>query len=236
MPLPLFFFFFVDNEHNNNEYCFPFEKHNENIVIMSSCEFTPKTKKAEKPLLTLFETHLEGVWVDEDCVENVGIGKKQRQQRKKYGNQLLKRQQIPQDYTLIPGLRGQYGCFAQQSLKKGLDLGIYEGHIFTKTNYEQYGQENKEDFSISTHDSQQRPYVIEPFDDNMIFQWINDGKRNSPKNLCNVEFRECQLFGVPLIQVITTKKIKKNEQLFVDYGDKYWKSREQSMLEQKKKK
>ena len=201
---------------------------------MSSSESTSKTKKAKKPLLTLFETRLKGVWVDEDCVENVGIGKK-LQKRKKNRNQLLKRQQIPKDYTLIPGLREQYGCFAQQSLKRGLDLGLYKGHIFTAKNYEYYGKKNKEDFSISTHDSQQRPYVIEPFDDNMVFQWINDGKKNSPRNLCNVEFRECQLFGVPLVKVITTKKIKKNEQLFVDYGDSYWKSREQLMLEKKKK-
>lgn len=194
---------------------------------MSSCslESTPETKKAEEPLLTLFETNLEGVWVDQDCVEKVGLGKKW-QNKKKNRNQLLKRQQIPKDYTLIPVLREQYGCFAQQSLKRGFELGLYKGHIFTKKNYDIYGEENKEDFSILTHDSKQRPYVIEPFDDNMVFQWINDGKRNSPRNLCNVEFRECQLFGVPLVKVITTKKIEKNEQLFVDYGDEYWQGRE----------
>ena len=140
---------------------------------------------------------------------------------------MLKRKQIPKDYSLMPVLREQYGCFAQKSLKKGLKLGLYRGHIFTVENYDQYGKENKEDFSILTHDSKQHPYIIEPFDDNMLFQWINDGKRNSPRDLCNVEFQECELFGVPLVSVITTKKIEKNQQLFVDYGDNYWKYREQ---------
>ena len=123
---------------------------------MSSFESTPKTKKAPEPLLTLIETHLDGVWVDEDCVEKVGIGKKLKK-RKKNRNQLLKRQQIPKDYTFIPVLCEQYGCFAQKSLKSGFNLGLYKGHIFTKRNYEKYGQKNKEDFLIETHDSQQRP-------------------------------------------------------------------------------
>ena len=193
----------------------------------------------EEKTLTLFETNLKGVWVDKDCVSLIGLGEsciKSNKLNDDVSHKFVKRQQISKDYQQIPALRQQYGCFARKSIKIGKNLGFYKGHIYTKTNYEKYGQSNKEDFTITTHDCEQRPYVIEPFDDNMPLQFINDGKKGCSSNLCNVEFQEGQLFGIPLIQVVTIKNINKNEQLFVDYGDQYWNSRKGDNVKNKENK
>ena len=59
----------------------------------------------------------------------------------------------------------------------------------------------------------------------MLLQWINDGKKNCKQNLCNVEFVEDVIYGIPLVKLVAIKNIKKNEQIYVDYGDAHWKSR-----------
>ena len=44
-------------------------------------------------------------------------------------------------------------------------------------------------------------------------------------NLNNVKFNECMIGGLPVIEIVTTRYIYSNEQLFVDYGDNYWLTR-----------
>ena len=166
-----------------------------------------------------------GIWVDTDVKSLVGIGKEYP-----YLNVLSKsfmfRQKIPTNRNKIPALAKQYGCFAAKRINKGVTVGWYTGIVYTENNYKLYGKWEKEDFVITTHDSEKRAYVIEPFEDNMLLQWINDGKMNcTDDDLCNVKFEEAELFGIPLIKAITIKTINKNHQLFVDYGENYWKCR-----------
>ena len=72
---------------------------------------------------------------------------------------------------------------------------------------------------IKTHDAQNRSFIIEPYDDKMLLQWINDGKRNCKQNSCNVEFVDDLIYGTALIKVVAIRNIIKNEQIYVDYGD-----------------
>lgn len=124
----------------------------------------------------------------------------------------------------IPELKGQLGLFSK-GVKNGFCLGNYIGTIYTIHNYRKYGSDLKSHLCIETHGTKNRKYVIEPNCDNMLFQWMNDGKHNGKSSYCNVEFVECWIGGFPGVSVWTKCDIKNNEEYFVDYGTKFWKCR-----------
>lgn len=64
-----------------------------------------------------------------------------------------------------------------------------------------------------------------PFTDACIARYINVGRRHitdAGHTAHNCRFNVVEINNIPVVEVKSTKKIKKNEQLFVDYGDKDW--------------
>lgn len=174
--------------------------------------------------LTLTKTFLPGVWIDPDVKKITGLGSNYSDLNL-YSHSFMYRRKITKR-NKIKALYQQYGCFALKRINNKTTVGYYTGTIYTKENYQKFGSWNKVDYAITTHDDKKRAYVIEPFEDHMLLQWINDGTINCTQNLCNVEFVECEINDMPLIKVVTIKDIKKHEQLFVNYGCKYWNGRD----------
>lgn len=175
---------------------------------------------------TLFGTKTAGVWIDEDVKALVGDGGSYLYTNI-FCDAFMYRKKIHPIRNKIPALAHQYGCFATKYINVGVTLGWYTGIVYTENNYQKYGTLEKQDYAIKTHDLDDRVYVIEPFEDEMLLQWINDGSTNcNDVDICNVEFQECSVAGIPLIKVVSIKNILKNHQLFVDYGKDYWESRE----------
>ena len=177
--------------------------------------------------ITLSRTKLPGVWVDPDAKRMLGVGKS-LPDLDVYCESFMFKKKVSKNRCKIEALRQQYGCFASKLVVFGSVMGHYLGTVWTPKNYYFFGNPDKEDFVIKTHDAQNRPFIIEPYDDKMLLQWINDGKRNCKQNLCNAVFVEDVIYGIPLVKVVAIRNIKKNEQIYVDYGDAYWKSREKN--------
>ena len=175
--------------------------------------------------ITLFSTNLPGVWVDPDVKRMHGAGKV-APNINNYCKSFMFKRKVTKNRFKIAALRKQDACFASKFVVIGQEMGHYSGIVWTPRNYSVFGDPKKKDYVITTHDDQNRPFVIEPCDENMLVQWINDGKRNSKTNLCNVAFVEDVVYGIPLVKVVAIKNIHKNEQIHVDYGNAYWKSRE----------
>ena len=174
--------------------------------------------------LTLTSSNLPGVWLDPDVKRMVGVGKRNPRLNISSDSYMF-RKRISSTRSEIPQLKKQYGCFALDFIDVGVCLGVYTGIIYTPRNYESCKKSHKTDYVIKTHDCKHQTYYIEPYDDKMLLQWINDGNHNSPVDLNNVEFVECEIDHIPLIKVVSIKRIRKNQQIFVDYGKAYWKAR-----------
>ena len=177
--------------------------------------------------ITLSRTKLPGVWVDPDAKRMLGVGES-FPNLDVYCESFMFKKKVSKNRCKIEALRQQYACFASKLVVFGSVMGHYLGTVWTPKNYYFFGNPDKQDYVIKTHDAQNRPFIIEPYDDKMLLQWINDGKRNCKQNLCNAAFVEDVIYGIPLVKVVAIRNIKKNEQIYVDYGDAYWKSREKN--------
>jgi len=106
----------------------------------------------------------------------------------------------------------EYGAFAKKNLKENQHIGYYCGELVkncdTISNYKHYiDKEHVLDSSNITA---------------CHARFIND----STCGLCNVKFVISKKTNIDVqnkIQLITLKKIKKDEELLIDYGKNYWK-------------
>lgn len=124
----------------------------------------------------------------------------------------------------IKEIRGTKGAFAKQDISKNVTIGHYLGIMWSKKNYYEHGNCDKQDYAISVKVGRET-FIIEPQSNEMLLQYINDGRNGSKKNLNNCEFIQQNINGVPMVAVITTTLIKKNKQLYIDYGNTFWTSR-----------
>lgn len=173
--------------------------------------------------LQFVRSNITGVLLDTDTLSDITCGKKSVNLNYRIGTSSFIFKQTVSRRCPIKAIHGENGIYALNDLKPRLIFGYYTGKLYTVNNYLKYHLPPKWDHCISTHKGNIE-FIIEPFDDNLL-QYINDGKHGTKNNLCNVEFKECVVFGIPLVFGVTKRYIHKNEQLYADYGSRYWKLR-----------
>ena len=77
---------------------------------------------------------------------------------------------------IVP-IRGTNGAFAIRNTRKGTNMGFFMGVLTTSRNYEKYGNPQKVNYSILTHDENGNEHTIDP-PQGMLTQYINDGTLN----------------------------------------------------------
>lgn len=141
-----------------------------------------------------------------------------KQPKHKYD--LIREEILPEDHKL----KGQRGVFANDNIDKYKTIAFYEGKILKK-NAQCNGYTMNMQYERSI-------YAIDPLIDNSgnISIYINDYRDNivnlyDPINdisKINCSFLWIIIDKKPYTIIIATRKIKKDDELLVDYGDDYW--------------
>ena len=124
-------------------------------------------------------------------------------------------------------LIGSKGVFTKKNvyLSKYTILGFFNGTRYTIDEYRLFGSKKFENYSMTTcHDT-----IIDPTDKDMIFKYINDGRKNvynkNTEKYFNVEPMQVVINHIPSVVIYTIDYIGPNRQLYMDYGQKYWSDR-----------
>lgn len=133
-------------------------------------------------------------------------------------------------------LIGQFGVFSKCIIPKNSIIGIYYGydynyHYFRQFKYNKHEKCHQNNL-FSYYDRKNKERVIVPHPDN-ILQYINDGRLFNNKkihlwsNYLNRNNVESNLLNESsskynLIFFVTMKKIASNNELLINYGNKYW--------------
>ena len=137
---------------------------------------------------------------------------------------------IVNNHCPIASLRGSNGIFADYNLYTRTTVGYMLGTYFIEANWNKLTEPEKyRDYSVDV-DTKIGTIVIVPNDSAIILRYLNDNRcldRSSKRQIkSNVEFvTEMYANKLPLVKIQTTKYIKKNGQLYLNYGVTYWKSR-----------
>lgn len=106
------------------------------------------------------------------------------------------------------------GLFAKTNLKKGMKLGFYDGEYMNEKKY----QSTKDQNYIWQVNSNPNRYVDARRCKKAILRFINGARTKEQKKNVNVE---PYTYGGKLYYR-TIKKVKKDTELIIDYGDYYW--------------
>lgn len=117
-----------------------------------------------------------------------------------------------------------YGVFAENDIDKGIIVGEYTGHAIPVSEVKKIINHDDSYTIGPTHG-----VVVDAKKCGNITRFIN---HSAKPNLLAVAFKNC---GYPCIVLVTTEPIKKDQQLFFDYGEKYWDGREIQPVETEKK-
>lgn len=120
----------------------------------------------------------------------------------------------------IPGK--DLGAIANQEFKKGEEVAEYKGDILTKTQLDdKYGDETAA-YAVGVNNGD---FAIDAAKTNSgVARYINDCSTTGTKD-CNAEFVEMSDEdgdGVNEVKVMARKRIRKNREITVRYGDDYW--------------
>eukprot|EP01084_Bolivina_argentea_P197266 338082_1 len=157
-------------------------------------------------------------------------------------NDVVSKRKIQEGYR-VPELIGKYGVFAKTDIIKNVVLGRYIGFETTNKEWnEMYDYTNQDakhgeylfSFNIDeyvehNHDGS-RQITVDPIEANMIdlnLLYVNDIRKNifipqptkQDKALENIRFVVPKIYGWPTPMIMTTKKIKKGDELLLDYGN-----------------
>ena len=135
--------------------------------------------------------------------------------------------QIQNDY--IECNRNVFGLFAINNILQNQIICLYNGQFNIKQEiYNKYTQNDEDQFRLYTME-----YIKDKDDSNSICidsnifcnhgVLINDPKNHNKQNEANVIYKEGHIDGIPFVALITSKSIKKGEELLTDYSDAFWK-------------
>ena len=115
------------------------------------------------------------------------------------------------------------GAFANKDLEKSTSLGWYRGKLMN----EHQRNKLKDDGYVWVIDIKGKEMFIDakPIKRNNKLRYVNGAKTKKQKKLVNVESYQYK----EKIRYRTMKKIKKGEELIIDYGDNYWEENEESI-------
>jgi SET domain-containing protein len=129
----------------------------------------------------------------------------------KYQKYLNKPSKAPIEVKWIDPVMG-HGVFATAPIKKGTFICEYTGLI---TNEDLIESDNRYIFNLTVGDDE-TGYVIDARYSGNVARRINHSSKP------NLESITLFIEGLPRVLYIANRDIKKNEQLFVDYGEEYW--------------
>ena len=142
------------------------------------------------------------------------------------GSSYVYKKKITDKRTYKP-LHGQFGIFASKNIKIGQELVIYTGKYVSQREFNTIKKEDLDYvYRIEPDDEKATTWFIVP-NGKGLAEFVNDGRRTTSrgvKKYNNGKFVEKYWHGFPIVTIEATKRIKKNDQIFVDYGDAYWKS------------
>jgi SET domain-containing protein len=116
-----------------------------------------------------------------------------------------------------------FGVFAEQDIDKGVIVGEYTGHAISVSHLEKI---NLKDDSYAI--GPLYGIVVDAKKVGNITRFIN---HSAKPNLVTVGLYKC---NYPCVVLISSEPIKKDQQLFFDYGEKYWNGREIQPVETEK--
>jgi len=111
------------------------------------------------------------------------------------------------------------GLFARRKIKTGDYIGDYTGEKLPLAAREDKSRDR--DYFVETMDG----FIIDGKDMNNKMRWINDPRHS--KHLLNAEFQQR---GDGTVSVRATRIIPKDREIFICYGDMYWKAADQERL------
>ena len=119
---------------------------------------------------------------------------------------------------------GKYGVYATRDLCINTTIGIWTGMYWTESEYQKLNEEDQAvDYAIS-FEFERKIFYITPSTDNPVM-WVNDGRITKNINRHNSYFIQRQYGDFPLVCLVTSENIIKGEQIYCDYGEDYWSSR-----------
>ena len=169
------------------------------------------------------------LWCDEKIYEAFDV-KNLKRDKNIFLSKFVEKRKI-NNYCPIPQLRGKNGVFTKHDIGSKCALRYYLGTYMTEANYNELSEEEQyNDYSVDIVDTKVGTIVVIPNDKSITMQYINDNRNlynDSKRQIkANVEWViEEYENGLPLLKIQTTKSIKKNNQLYINYGPKYWFSR-----------
>eukprot|EP01084_Bolivina_argentea_P215851 366555_1 len=135
----------------------------------------------------------------------------------------------------ILSLYDQKGLFLTRAKSKNTEIiGICDGSYYTFEEWWKFGQKREENNVIELkHNGEQ--IIFEPL---KWSEWkmINDCKNHQNKIEANCFFKiiDNNNLGIPIISVVALQNIKEGSQLFVAYGNQYWKAHKHWLIANKK--
>jgi hypothetical protein len=121
----------------------------------------------------------------------------------------------------------QYGCFAANEIPEGTVLGQYVGELKMELLHES-DSDNPDSgppehapeyaFALCVIDSAELFVDAKRFGNEMAF--INDGRPDKSRN--NVAYLQVSVNGVPVIFILSLRRISAGEELLTHYGERFW--------------
>lgn len=171
------------------------------------------------------------IWCDEEIYNQFNVEKSTKFHHIKLSQSVQKRV-VPMTCA-IKEIRGKYGIFAKQYIPSKICIGYFLGSYVTEENFKKLTvKEQMIHYAVDIEwGDQKKKIIIIPNNRRIIMQFINDCKSISHSlnrkinHNCEfiIEIPEKQL---PLVKVVTTKAIRRNCQLYINYGNAYWNSRQ----------
>ena len=169
------------------------------------------------------------LWCDEKVYEAFNV-KNLKRDPNIFLSRFVEKRKI-NNYCPIRELRGKDGVFTKHHIGTKFSVGYFLGTYMTEENYNSLSEEEQyNDYSVDIVDTKIGTIVVIPNDKSITMQYINDNRNlynNSKRKIqANVEWViEEYKNGLPLLKIQTTKSIRKNNQVYIDYGPEYWSSR-----------
>src|SRR5262249_42070656 len=144
--------------------------------------------------------------------------------QKRYGPLIAQKYQAPMYVQYIDDIVG-YGAFAQEDIEPGDMIGEYTGILINELALKNYTNESgaylmKADISINETDLAKRLYV-----DAIVGNFTRFISHSFSPNINIFLMQSVPCDGLMHLVFIANKPIKKDEQLFINYGIDYWKAR-----------